>query len=55
MRIIVNDYVYVEYGLEKEVINKAIEDYKVHNDPNFNGIIGSLEELHDLNHSFLNI
>ena len=55
MRIIVNDYVYVEYGLEKEVINKAIEDYNVHDDPNFKVIIDSLEELHDLNHSFLNI
>jgi len=47
--------VYVEYGLEREVINKAVEDYKVYDDKNFKNIVEQLEEYHGLNHSFLNI
>ena len=35
MKIIVNDYVYVEYGLEREIVNKALDEYKVFDDPYF--------------------
>ena len=55
MKIIVNDYVYVEYGLEREIVNKALDEYKVFDDPYFKNVIDSLEEYHGLNHSFLNI
>lgn len=55
MKIIVNDYVYVEFGLEREIVSKAIDEYKIYDDPLFQDLIEKLEDLHGLNHSFLNI
>jgi len=55
MKIIVNDHIYAEYGLEKEIIHKAIEIYKIYEDPCFKILVDALAEYQNLNDSFLNI
>ena len=55
LKIVVNDHIYAEYGLEKEIILKAIEMHKIYDDNNFNLILEKLSEYQSLNDSFLNI
>lgn len=54
-KVIVNDYVYAEYGLEKEIINKAIENFRIYEDETFKSLLDSLSEYHNTNDSFLSI
>jgi len=54
MKIIVNDHIYSEYGLEKEIINKAIEIHNIKDDQNFQDIMDKLAE-YQANDTFLNI
>ncbi len=55
LKIVVNDYLYAEYGLEKEIVNKAAEKYNIAEDKNFEDILEYLAEYKNPHDSFLKI
>jgi len=63
LKIIVNDYVYAEYGFEKEIIYKAINVHNISFDeesetclsPEFKRIVDKLADYHCFDESFLEI
>jgi hypothetical protein len=49
----VTDYVYLEYGYDREAIRAAINKINLNEDPEFNDIMKRIENIQ--NNSFLNI
>ena len=49
----VTDFVYLEYGLDREAIKAAIKKHNIYKDLNFEKIIQKLENFQ--NNSFINI